>query len=306
MLDELVVDHLIAVAELSEIFPDLPIAAYVQTTDATVARRGRVAAELLQELDVITMLDRLVERFSFWPGEQLKLVRDRDHIPPESVMRPGADGRPRINSARLAERLEDGFTVVFDGIELRHRPSNRLAALFEAAFGCAVNINGYLSAQPVPSFGSHWDDQEVVIIQLIGSKDWSVEEPVALSMHKDVHGTSTSGRPVWAGTLQVGDCLYVPRGWGHYVTAPSGLSFHYTITIPRLNGLMLIDQLLDTAARQPLTVLPDDRDRGDALRGEVTLHVGLVHPAWESPRSDQLLELALEKKLREPRNNQGG
>ncbi|HNI35111.1 MAG TPA: cupin domain-containing protein, partial [Microthrixaceae bacterium] len=236
MLDELVVDHLIAVAELSEIFPDLPIAAYVQTTDATVARRGRVAAELLQELDVITMLDRLVERFSFWPGEQLKLVRDRDHIPPESVMRPGADGRPRINSARLAERLEDGFTVVFDGIELRHRPSNRLAALFEAAFGCAVNINGYLSAQPVPSFGSHWDDQEVVILQLLGRKDWQVERPVALSPLKSSHGDETSGTVAWAGRVGPGDALYVPRGWGHLVSGIDELTFHYTITIPRTNG----------------------------------------------------------------------
>ena len=114
------------------------------------------------------------------------------------VVEPGAypGGLSRARSAGIAAALDDGFTVVLNGIELRDPTSVVLAGLFERAFGCSININGYLSARQQTSFGVHWDNQEVVILQLLGRKDWKIEAPTALSMNKDAHGESVSGQPV--------------------------------------------------------------------------------------------------------------
>ncbi len=45
--------------------------------------------------------------------------------------------------------------------------------------------------------------------------------------------------------------MYVPRGWGHTVSGLDELSFHYTITIPRVNGLQILDSVLARLPDQP-------------------------------------------------------
>ena len=65
------------------------------------------------------------------------------------------------------------------------------------------------------------------------------------SHHRDFRGA-----PVWQGRIGVGDVLYVPRGWAHSVSSIEELSYHYTITIPRLNGVDTLHHVLgETNAR---------------------------------------------------------
>lgn len=233
-----------AAAVLDRAFPSLRLPWAAQATDATTLTVGSCDESLMAALDPATLLDRILRGNAFVPDVHIKLVREREPRTLEGVLVPGPGDRGVINSGGLVEALREGYTAVFDGIELRDRTSVRLTEMFERVFGCQVNVNGYLSIHDPPSFGAHWDDQEVVILQLLGHKHWSVEEPVALSMDKSIHGPETSGRVVWSQKLSPGSAVYIPRGWGHLVNGLDELTFHYTITIPRLNGLRLLDDIL--------------------------------------------------------------
>lgn len=246
-----------AIATLETAFPGLGLGRATQATDATTLTVGRAHPSVVTALDGHGLLDDVLRSLTFRPGPQLRMVRDKEQrdlgdiaaIYPDAF--PG--GRHRASAGALAAALDDGFTAVLDGIDLRTAAGVRLAALFERAFGCPININGYLSTRHHTSFGAHWDDQEVVILQLVGPKDWTIEAPAGLSMNKAVHGEAVSGRTMWQGRLGPGDAVYVPRGWGHLVSGIDELTFHYTITIPRLNGLHVLDGVLGelTGDRRP-------------------------------------------------------
>ncbi|MCO5312219.1 MAG: cupin domain-containing protein [Microthrixaceae bacterium] len=237
---------------LSKLFPDLPLGRFAQATDATTLVVGRSAPELLDSIGPERLVEEMFQRLNFEPPGQIRFMRDKQARDLGDIAtthpHPYPGGHVRLRPAALAAALDEGYTMVLDGVELRNGPSMLLAEMFERLFGCAVNINGYLSTRSHTSFGAHWDDQEVVIVQLLGRKDWVVEAPPALSPLKSSHGDATSGRTVWEGRLHPGDVMYIPRGWGHLVRGIDELSYHYTITIPRINGMRILNGVLSEAA----------------------------------------------------------
>lgn len=237
-----------AIGALELGFPSLPLRRFAQATDATTLVVGHASEQLLSSIDSESLIDCLTHRSAFRPGTQLKLVREREHLESWEVLTVNhgsySEGHYRTKASALSSALDDGYTIVLNGVELRDAASNVLAGLFECVFGCTVNINGYLSRRKFTSFGSHWDPHEVVILQLRGHKEWTVERPSALSMDQIAHGDATSGDRCWQGCIGPGDAAYVPRGWGHLACSVDELTFHYTITIPRLNGLDVLEGLL--------------------------------------------------------------
>lgn len=279
----------LAAATLGRLFPNLPLARFAQATDATTLVVGNSAPELLRSVDPESMAERLFQRFHFEPPSQIRLIRDKEARDLGDIVAqyagPSAGGHLRLRTAALAAALDEGYTIVLDGVELRDSTSVRLAEMFERLFGCAVNINGYLSTRTHTSFGTHWDDQEVVILQLLGRKDWTVEQPVALSPLKSSHGDATSDAVVWEGRVNPGDAVYIPRGWSHLVSGIDELSYHYTITIPRVHGVTILDRVLENFAKErdvtlagsvlpmapgtanpPVLGFADDRDIAVAIR----------------------------------------
>lgn len=238
----------VAAEYLGKLFPDLPLERFAQATDATTLVVGRSAPELLENIDPARLVEEVFQRLHFEPPGQIRFMRDKEARGLSDIAaahpRPYPGGHVRLRPAALAAALDEGYTMVLDGVELRNGPSMLLAEMFERLFGCAVNINGYLSTRSHTSFGAHWDDQEVVIVQLLGRKDWVVEAPPALSPLKSSHGDATSGNIVWEGRLHPGDVMYIPRGWGHLVRGIDELSYHYTITIPRINGVQILGPVL--------------------------------------------------------------
>ena len=245
----------VAAEYLGKLFPDLPLARFAQATDATTLVVGRSAPELLESIDPARLVEEMFQRLHFEPPGQIRFMRDKEARDLGDIAaahpHPYSGGHVRLRPAALAAALDEGYTMVLDGVELRDGPSMLLAEMFERLFGCSVNINGYLSTRSHTSFGAHWDDQEVVIVQLLGRKDWMVEAPPALSPLKSSHGDATSGRTVWEGRLHPGDVMYIPRGWGHLVRGIDELSYHYTITIPRINGMRALGAVLSDMGNSP-------------------------------------------------------
>lgn len=92
-------------------------------------------------------------------------------------------------------------------------------------------------------FGTHWDDHDVVVVQLDGAKRWKVFGPTRNApMHRDVaEPQEPCEEPTAEFVLTAGDLLYLPRGWWHSVSASEGVrSLHLTCGLTTTTGADLI------------------------------------------------------------------
>jgi len=249
-------------AFVAAMFPNLPIRASSQTTDGSTLVTGKAAPALLRHLRAQEHLASIFQRCQFDVPSTARLVKDLQHRPLGDLTAnhpgPFPGGRTRLRLGAMAGSLQDGYTLVLDGFDLRDAESGLVAEMFERVYACPVNINGYLSSRTYSSFGAHWDEQDVVIVQLVGRKHWSVYEPSALSPLQAVQPEGASGDPIWQGTLEPGDTLFIPRGWPHLVKGLDEVSFHHTITMPRLH-------VLDVLERATSGVDPSFAALGDAM-----------------------------------------
>jgi Cupin superfamily protein. len=83
------------------------------------------------------------------------------------------------------------------------------------------------------AFGKHWDTHDVFAVQWIGKKLWRIYEPtLPLPMSHQISrrtNTPCPGQPSFEYTLEVGDVLYIPRGWWHEVISLECASWHISI-----------------------------------------------------------------------------
>ena len=92
------------------------------------------------------------------------------------------------------------------------------------------------------------------MLQLAGTKAWSVYEPVLADPLPSQPWTGTAddaGEPVLSVELQAGDCLYVPRGFLHSARAQEALSAHLTIGIVTTTWHDVMRELVAGIAEEP-------------------------------------------------------
>ncbi|MEU3220200.1 cupin domain-containing protein [Streptomyces sp. NPDC006971] len=161
----------------------------------------------------------------------------------------------RIQSADFHAQLKDGASLVLDAVEKIHPAVGMAAEGLERFLGTSVQANAYASWTDREGFGLHWDDHDVVVVQVHGSKRWRLygatrEAPT----FRDVESPeSPEGDPVADIVLAPGDVLYLPRGWWHAVTADQGTeSLHLTFGMVPHTGadlmLWVVDQLRSSLA----------------------------------------------------------
>ncbi|MYW03444.1 cupin domain-containing protein [Streptomyces sp. SID3343] len=155
----------------------------------------------------------------------------------------------RIQPAALHEQLAAGATLVLDAADELHAGIGELAAQLERGFRTAVQANLYASWTANEGFGTHWDDHDVVVVQVDGAKRWRLYGPTRVApMHRDVEAPEAPpDEPIADLVLTPGDTLYVPRGWWHAVAAENGgRSLHLTFGLQSTTGADLIGWLADT------------------------------------------------------------
>ncbi|MFH8591613.1 cupin domain-containing protein [Streptomyces rimosus] len=154
----------------------------------------------------------------------------------------------RIHPAELHERLADGASLVVDAIDELHAPIGALAQELEGWLRTHVQVNAYASWTATEGFGTHWDDHDVIVVQITGAKRWKLFGPTRTApMYRDVaEPEQPPPNPVADLVLHPGDVLYLPRGWWHAVTADQGsASLHLTCGLGTHTGADLIRWLSD-------------------------------------------------------------
>ena len=182
---------------------------------------------------------------------RLRLIREAEPVPVSSFVSYQTSRRktqiPRLRAAELTRELRRGATLVLDAVDELHEPITALAESLERVFGVRIQVNAYAGWRTSHGFDLHWDDHDVLIVQVAGRKRWSVYGMTRrYPLPKDV--APDLGRPedpLWEGMLQDGDLLYIPRGWWHVATPLDEPTLHLTIGIHNPTGVDLLSWFLD-------------------------------------------------------------
>ena len=167
-----------------------------------------------------------------------RLVRDGRPLPPAGYTRTARIGGQSVSGvadpAVIFGEFRNGATIVFQGLQRSTPPLTRFCRALELELSHAVQANAYITPAGSRGLGVHYDTHDVFVLQLAGSKQWSIYEPILTDPlpTQPWRGTADdAGEPCLSVDLQAGDSLYVPRGFLHSAPAQQDLSAHLTIGV---------------------------------------------------------------------------
>ncbi|MEU9087664.1 cupin domain-containing protein [Streptomyces sp. NPDC048357] len=240
---------------------------------------ARGNAEYFSDLLTLDDVDSLLS-FSGSSLDGILIAKNDQEIPAASL---GASGpHSKVNNLEaLYRHYRDGATLVLNGLERRWPALARLCDALTAEFSARFLANVYVTpGGNEQGFGRHYDNHDVFIAQVHGTKRWSLyHSPQHLPMHvQDRRNTDTTG-PEQEIMLAPGDLLYLPRGTVHAATSTDTTSVHLTIGVL---PILWADTLQQALAR----LIADD------VRFRTALPIGFAHtPALHAQVRDGFTEL---------------
>lgn len=136
-----------------------------------------------------------------------------------------------VDPVRVNQLFADGATVILSGLQERLPNLARFCRALEAVFSSRVQTNIYMTQAESQGFRAHYDDHDVIVLQIAGTKEWRLyDTPVELPLTSQAFdpGQVTVGEETERFVLQPGDMLYVPRGLAHDAVATGEPSLHIT------------------------------------------------------------------------------
>lgn len=143
---------------------------------------------------------------------------------------------PRSSQGQLlrfaTERFAQGATLVARRIGDLDPSLARLQRAAEAALGCRVSINAYLTPPGGEGFLEHFDTHDTLILQVHGTKRWRLcAGGPTLPLRRQAYelGPDTTGPVTEEFDLHCGGVLYMPRGVVHAARSTDDISLHLTL-----------------------------------------------------------------------------
>ncbi|MEO1016243.1 MAG: cupin domain-containing protein [Pseudomonadota bacterium] len=217
-------------------------------------------------------LSRLLGMTTIWSGKSMMLVLDKSTISPSDYAKPepGRDGGQvlRPSPEKVKAFLKRGATLILNDIDQLTPEISAFSGAVEAAFGCKVQGNLYMSSKRKQGFEAHFDTHDVMAVQVEGEKTWFVFEgradsPIAHPMfrsYSQAHHEQAKG-DLWKEVrLKPGDLLYLPRGQYHYALADDGGTMHIAFGLTYPIGIDVMSYLFERMIAEPIgrANLPDD------------------------------------------------
>jgi bifunctional lysine-specific demethylase and histidyl-hydroxylase NO66 len=189
-----------------------------------------------------------------------------------------ADGR--IDLVRIRNEFANGYTIVLNGLERFLPRIGVLSRAIEVELNFETQVNAYLTPPRSQGFLPHYDNHDVLVLQVEGAKTWHVyDEACDVPPHELRHRESFCGEglPTPSNlTLHAGDILYLPRGRIHAAEAEERPSVHLTVGVHAPTVLSLVTHALEAMGSRDdrlLSRLPprylDDAPERAGLAGRV-------------------------------------
>mmetsp|Transcript_51592 Transcript_51592/g.160068 ORF Transcript_51592/g.160068 Transcript_51592/m.160068 type:complete len:506 (+) Transcript_51592:1734-3251(+) len=185
------------------------------------------------------------EAADFKYGERINLARFDAEAGRKISLNKGDRGAP-VAASDVDAAWAEGASIQAMHPQQYHEPVWRLLTSLERAFAALFGANAYLTPAGRQGLAPHFDDVEVVMLQLEGSKHWRLHAPPEDEEYPLPREYSRDFVPGELGellldcTLEPGDLLYLPRGTVHYgvtqgqgskgAEGPGSFSHHLTVS----------------------------------------------------------------------------
>ncbi|MGA9277032.1 JmjC domain-containing protein [Ilumatobacter sp.] len=137
----------------------------------------------------------------------------------------GRDFRDVVDPDRVAELFSGGATIVAQSLHRTHHKVLFFAERLGDEISHPIQANAYLTPPHATGLAPHTDGHDVIVVQLAGSKRWSVESLGEFE-------------------LGAGDTLYVPAGTEHVASSNDQTSLHLTLGILRVTYRSVLERIL--------------------------------------------------------------
>jgi hypothetical protein len=172
----------------------------------------------------------------------LRLVRGKDKREADTYRL--ADGS--LDVVRVRNDFADGHTIILNGIEQYVPAIASLSHALEVELNFPAKVNAYATPPGSQGFAPHYDQHNVLILQIHGAKLWHLYG-AATAPHEMQRHTEVVAADLPAPTdflLEAGDVLYLPRGQVHSAETTSEPSVHLTIGMHAPTALTLLSHML--------------------------------------------------------------
>jgi hypothetical protein len=198
----------------------------------------------LQKLSHAEEVDELL-RAAGWPFEKLRMTREGSSIPSQETH----DRFGNADMHAVWTLFGEGASIVLHSVESRLPQLSRLCRQISSTINGPSWVNAYISPPNAGAFARHADDHHVLVQQICGHKNWSVE-----------------GAEDWQLQLAPGDLLYLPRGRRHQAWSSQCVSVHLSIGFRDRSFKEVAMSALSSQARFAETF---DQDRFRDLEGAI-------------------------------------
>jgi ribosomal protein L16 Arg81 hydroxylase len=205
---------------------------------------------------------------------EFKLARESVMVPPEQwLVRVG--NANKVDPGKIKKFIDDGFSLIITPID-GHVPA--LAALrdnIRARVSEQIKVGVIVTAGKGGAFKLHYDPEDLIILQVEGSKRWRIYGP---PVKNPVVGAASpepppETAPIFDEVLKPGDILFMPGGNWHHCENGPGRSLHLGIfftpptawhAVKKLTAQLIVEE--DFV--KPITRLASDAERA-ALEADV-------------------------------------
>ncbi len=180
--------------------------------------------------------DRILTQIPI-PVASLHVVSESVAVPEEALVHYRGGTGPLADPTKALDHFDRGATLVLHGLHRWWPPLREMCRRLSAVLSHKVVADAYLTPPGQNGHLRHYDTHDVLVLQVAGAKHWRVEKPVVTLPVRSQYNTPERLAPsevVLDKEIQVGQCLYLPRGHIHTVSCLAEPSLHVTFGIEAL------------------------------------------------------------------------
>ena len=158
-----------------------------------------------------------------------------------------------VNVDHICKLFNQGATFIINGGHRFFPQLDHFCQTVEQQLYYHVQANIYVTPEQSSGFDTHYDDHDVFIMQLAGSKNWRIYKSVIdlpTKSQKHQWGKFDPGTPLLEFDLEQGDMFYIPRGFMHDASASDQLSIHITFGLHPNYLYDLVDEFARSSQQQ--------------------------------------------------------
>jgi ribosomal protein L16 Arg81 hydroxylase len=203
------------------------------------------------------------------------LVDAARDLAPEQYSFQNSNPAGRIDLPRAYQLFQSGATISISQLNQRLPGLGALCRAIERYTSHPFQTNIYLTPPNAQGFKTHYDTHDVFVLQVSGTKRWTLNEsPVELPLHGQHFNSQahTAGAVTREFTMRAGDMLYCPRGLCHAAQSTDETSLHITLgLIGRTWADLMVEAVAEACLASPAfrANLPIGFARADFDRSQV-------------------------------------